>query len=428
MEPLHLKKAILPGLRRYRWFIIGVTLLSGALGYLYGTKQIEQFTTFASVLIQPQRGDSAEVAESTGTGLELSSGALEAEVRLIHSPGFLTKLVDELDLRGHPEFIYDEDEDQGVLELVGNWLGFVDTAWGAIASYTNSDEPNIENTQQPQLDVQPGGEPVYNVKEDPALMTMMGQLSTEFREDAFLISIGYTSSDPYLAARIANHAAKLYVDWKLGEKLSGVQSASGQLEKRLSSLRLQLADAENEVERFRQTNNLLSAADGTPLVEQEIIAAKNDLSRAQANLSAEIRLYQMLFSYRDVGKRLEDLADQAQTDRIIQLRTEHADLQQSRAETGQNLGPNHPRMVSLNAEINEVEGKIKAERDRLVESQRAKVELSEERVESFKQDLDQLRQVSDREGQLQIQLRESLGDPRALSDHARQIPTHRPAA
>lgn len=430
IEPLG-SEAIWPIVRCYRWLIACVSVLGGLAGFYYGSSQTPQFTSFASVLIQPQRGASAAVAEATGAGLELSSGTLEAEIRLIQSPRFLMRLIDDLKLRQHADFLDPESEEFAVTSLAGEgferimaiWDELADqglyrfmTIWHELAGYLGYASQTIQKGMQDHLarraeaasdDANDAARTSsYDLEQDPAFTEIVDRLVTEPQADAYLISIGYVSSDPLMSAQVANYAAELYVDWKLDEKLSSVETESRRLTSRLGVIRQQLIDAENEVERFKRANSLLATTQGGLVVDEELIAIKRDFKEARADLASELERYKLLLFSRNTDQSFESIVDRDATQRITQLRSEHTTLVRTKAESAITLGPKHPRMVALNAELEELNAKISVERDRIIDAQKANAQLALKRAKGFMRELGRLHEASAGDRQLQVESRE----------------------
>lgn len=403
--PLNFKE-VLVFLRCHRLFILSIAIIGGLIGFAYGMMTIPQFSSSSSVLIQPQRGESAQVAEVTGAGLELSSGMLEAETRLILSPEFLRTLINDLELRDHPEYKDLEEEyadDGSFFDSAFLHDVFFDKVYGSVASaWSSSTEVQEDSLAFDSLEA----DEANSYEEDWVLLEVMDRLSTEQQSDAFLISLVYSSSDPFLSAKIVNYAADLYVKTKLDEKLGSIKDASSLMNKRVKGLRRLVLEAESEVERFKQNNSLLSTSDGSLLVDEELVAVKGNLSNAQAEYEVQTARYQYLQSARDTDKEIESLADEATAQRILSLKNELASLSRARAENVINLGPKHPTMIALNAEIQEIHDKLDTERNLLIKVQFTNVQLAQKRTESLTLELNRLRQASADDRALQIQVRD----------------------
>ena len=380
-------KDLWPVIRHHRRLILSAAFLGGLLGFAYGAVQVSVYTSFASVLIQPQRGGAGEIAKETGAGLELSLGTLEATSRLLRSSSFATKIIDELDLRNHAEY--------RSLKAVGTEEGtisLIDQAEAAISSLMGEASP--ANDFESETDA------------DPLLLAVIERLIVDRQDDAFLISIGYVSSDPKLSAKVANLAAKLYVDQTFEEKIASLSEATGRFASLLEQHRQDLVDAESAVARFKQTNNLLSTARGGLFVDQELLATRSNLNEVRAELAEQLERYELLLTASDTDRQIESIADAETVKTILGLRSQKAKLLQSKAEAESNLGPKHPTMIALTAELQDLDSKIEAERDRVVKIYATNVEVTRERVQTIDQQLNELRQASAEDRQLQIRLQE----------------------
>lgn len=438
-----------PILRCYKWLLAALAFLGLGIGYTFGNMQLPQYTALASVLIEPQRGESARISESTGAGLELSSGTLAAETRLITSPRFVLRIIDDLEMRDHPEYQYEDDFEDEVADAEPWHQQFL-AIWDELlngesyatqvdddleasaalddrAATSDKDLPQLilesqEAAQEDQLSLNPltlpeleideaasgvldeNGE--YVVDHDDALLDVIDRLSTEAQNDSYLISISYSSSDPTLSARVANYAAELYIAWNLDKKLSGIRLSSQSLSVRLASLRSQVTEAENKVERFTQENDLLSSAQGSLLIEDEMVSIRNDLNQARADLASEQGQYSLLQASRENTEKIVGIAGSDVAAILISLESDLSGVLQEKAELDRTYGSKHPRMVDVQANVEEIERKLALERGRVIEAQLTRVRIEEERVETFQQILNDLRQRSANARERQLQLRE----------------------
>ena len=86
-----------------------------------------------------------------------------------------------------------------------------------------------------------------------------------------VMEAAYTSTDPRLAARIANAYADAYVAQSVGFKLTDSRTSNALLGAQLGTLRRQVEAAETAVARYKAANNLLTVQ-GSPLAEQGLSA------------------------------------------------------------------------------------------------------------------------------------------------------------
>lgn len=127
-----------------------------------------------------------------------------------------------------------------------------------------------------------------------------------------VISVRFSSSDPALAAQVANTVVELYLTGQLESKFRATQTASAWLDERVRDLSAKAEQSERAVEAFRRRAGLL---------QNETV----------------------------------------QSDFIRGLRTQESELQRKLAELTAEYGERHPKLVSVRAELANLRGKLDSE-------------------------------------------------------------------
>ena len=182
-----------------------------------------------------------------------------------------------------------------------------------------------------------------------------------------VLKISMQSPDPEQAQLFVNTLTEVFTDWNLLYKQEDRRSAREFIELQLLTVSENLQFAEEELRMFREQ-------DGSIAPSQETIAGINQLASLEANLG------QLHIQKTEITERIEQarrqLAGQEETmistttigenPFVTQYRSRLADLEISLSGARERYTANHPSIISLQAEINDVKAKLTEQIERVV--------------------------------------------------------------
>ncbi|WP_093566427.1 GumC family protein [Methylobacterium sp. 174MFSha1.1] len=221
-----------------------------------------------------------------------------------------------------------------------------------------------------------------------------------------ILTIEFRSKDPELAARAANTISDLYLSSLAAAKVDTARYASTWLGTNIETLRSRVAEAEGKVEAFRARNGLIGSG-GTanqPLAAQQLAEISTQLTQAraaQADAGAKAKLIREMM--RD-GRGFE-IPDVANNELIRRLVEQRIGLKAQLALEARTLLPQHPRMKELRAQLEGLEGQIRAAADRAVRTLENDARIAGSRVESLQAAVDAQRTVVAKANGDEVELR-----------------------
>jgi succinoglycan biosynthesis transport protein ExoP len=223
-----------------------------------------------------------------------------------------------------------------------------------------------------------------------------------------VIAVAFTSNDPELARDVANRVADLYIDGQRQSRVDLNAQASGWLQKQIESLRERVADSEAKAEMFRAGTGLLEG-NGVQLQSQQLSELNTQLGAVRAaRAEAEARVAALERLAGQNGGEVsgnESEAQVLQSPLIQQLRGQEVQLKREISEMSAELLPTHPRMIQKQAELDNLEGQIHSEIEKVIASVRSEARVAATRENTVQRQLRTLesrRAVADRD---QIELR-----------------------
>lgn len=242
-----------------------------------------------------------------------------------------------------------------------------------------------------------------------------------------IINIEFQSRDAELAARAANTIAAVYLESLETAKKDSARGASSFLGAQIIPLRQRVQEAEARVEEFRARAGLLVGANNTTITQQQLADLSQQLSNArtiQADSQAKARLM------RDAIRsgRTFEIPDVANNELIRRLIEQRVTLRAQLALESRTLLPEHPRIKELTAQINDLEGQIRAAAERTVRTLENEARIAGSRVETLTQAIDAQKQTVSQANESEVQLRALERDARAQREQLEQFLTrHREA-
>ncbi|HUC50441.1 MAG TPA: exopolysaccharide transport family protein [Xanthobacteraceae bacterium] len=222
-------------------------------------------------------------------------------------------------------------------------------------------------------------DPLSMTHEERVLNSYYDRLSVSPLEKSRIINIDFLSSDPELAAKVANAIADAYLVRQREAQEDQARSASQWLAGQIETMRQKVEEAEAKVEDFRAKSNLLVGINNTTLSQQQLgdINAQLAASRAlQADAEAKAKLIRDMLKS---GKPIES-SDVLNSELIRRLTEQRITLRAQLAEQSSTLLDNHPRIKELKAQIADLEAQIRSEAETIARSFENDAKLAGERV------------------------------------------------
>ncbi|HJX84026.1 MAG TPA: exopolysaccharide transport family protein, partial [Candidatus Angelobacter sp.] len=188
-----------------------------------------------------------------------------------------------------------------------------------------------------------------------------GALSVEMIPGSRIVVVGYESTDPQLAARIANTLVENYTDYNFRQKYDATRQAAGRMEQQLDELKAKVESSQRELQEYQRKHAIVQIGDKQNVIEQRLGQLSTDLTQAQNDRIEKESLYNQVKSNpeRVAGLTHDDSLQRLQ-DKLSELRSQYVDA------AGQ-YGPNYPKVLRLNKDIAEIESQIIAARLSAVE-------------------------------------------------------------
>jgi len=369
---------------RKKWSIFGPAIAVAVIAFVVVNTLTPKYKSEARVLIEPRENAfSRPDADKTGERAQFDMEAVTSQVQILTSRDLALQVIKDLQLADRPEF---DGLQKGVSvsNLILGLLGLSKDPWHLTA-------------------------------EERVVAAYYERLNIVAIEKSRVIQIEFQSSDPELAARVANAIADAYLNLQQQAKQSQTRSASQWLAGEIDRLRVKVGAAEQRVEDFRAQSDLYAGPSSSNLVSQQLSELTTQLGAARAQ-KAELdakssKIRAMLRS----GKQVES-ADITNSDLLRRLVEQRVTLRSQLSEQSASLLQLHPRIQELSAQVNALDAQIRGELERLVRSIENDATIAAARIETTGLALDQVKRQLAGSSSQDVQLRALEREAKAERD------------
>jgi uncharacterized protein involved in exopolysaccharide biosynthesis len=368
-------KALLDALRRRLPYLIVFVGLVAAGAYLLLAQLAPVYKSETTLLITSGESSlTAPTQSSADAATALDQQAITSQVQLIRSRDLALAVVRKLDLMHKTEF--DPKANPSVLTRLMRMLGLA----------------------KPDTQV---------VTEDRVLDAYFDKISVYAVDNSRVIGIDFESTDPQLAADVANAIADEYLSRQRAAKRDTTADAAQWLSDQIVDLRSKVQAAEAKVEQYRSDHDLFDTSTGTSsttLSQQQLSDLNAELTRVRAaRADAEAKAAQIRQALQ--ANNVPNVTDVLNSQLIQNLVAQEVSLRAQIAQLNATLLPQHPKMRELNAQLAGLDDQIGAEARKILESVEGDAKLAQAREAEIQQSLSGLKQTAATANDASVELR-----------------------
>ncbi|NSX54896.1 polysaccharide biosynthesis tyrosine autokinase [Parasulfitobacter algicola] len=367
-EPISFDR-LLVSLRRQRTAIAICACLGVLMGIFYLATTPQVYWAEAQVLVDNRVNKIVEQAAATADGINDDAG-IQNEIHVVKSAPIARQVVDKLDLANNQSFRNPPESFIG--KTVGGTRRFVSNLLGG--------RPAPQTPSNAVDDAAYMRELIAQNLQKSIRVTRVGQ--------SYVLSIGYVSHDPKLAADITNAFANAYLDDQLNANLETTERTLVWMQDQLSELAISSQQAALETERFRADNNL-TATEGQLITEQRLDQLNTQLALAEADAAkaeAMMQRFQTLID-RDPAEIINpgELVNTTDDMQLAELETRYSNVSSRLEDVITQFGPEHPQALILIRQQQELSGALRRELTRIYNEVSAEAQIEEARVNALRQ-------------------------------------------
>ncbi|MCP3979795.1 MAG: polysaccharide biosynthesis tyrosine autokinase [bacterium] len=201
--------------------------------------------------------------------------------------------------------------------------------------------------------------PVEQDPEDVLAGWLLGKLEVEPVRNSHLVRISWTSTDPELAARVANGIAGAYVAHSMDSLYVTTDHAEEFLLDQIGELKREIARHEERLQDYGESRRIISIDDTNNLTLQALQDFASRRTAAQATLARADAAYKAALE-----SPAEALPEVARSELIAGLRREYAAYEAEQSETSRTFGENWPGLQTLESKLEQARERLRMETER----------------------------------------------------------------
>ncbi|MDB5541687.1 MAG: hypothetical protein JWQ89_3414 [Devosia sp.] len=330
--------------------VTGLLLMATAAVLLFIPKTYE---SSASLLVEARDNiyTRAATAAPSSSSAVSTEALMSSQIELIKARDLLLDVIDQENLRSVPEFT------NGGFSPIGFIMRLL------------------------------GRPPAAGNVEEAVLANLADRMTVIRERDSAVISIFVRSTDPKLAARIANAVAAAHVKRRAAQSLTDTADATVWLQTEIDKLRPKVSAAETAVANYKVDNDLFLSSGTVPLSDQQLSVVSTQIAEAQQrknNAQSRSKLIRGLVAG---GQSLDGVNDVRNSMVIQSLLQTRANLQGDLAQKSTTLLANHPTIKALKAQIAELGRQIANEAGRVADSLEAEAKVEADLEQRLRDDL-----------------------------------------
>jgi len=328
--------AYLNVIKRNKWSILSFSLIVTLLTILLTLTLTKRYTATATLLIEAEQSKAVSFDEVYGLDSSKKEYYL-TQFEVMKSDSIAREVITKLDLKAHADFISKPS-------FIGEATGF----FKGLFPFLNKTE-KLQLTEQEQQDLE-----MLSLLE-----VFKARLSVSPIRKTQLVSISFESSDPKLAALVANTVGEVYIESQMRAKMGITQQASSWLNTRLFQLRVQLDESEEKLQAYREAQKLVDIEGIAGLVTQELEQTSEQLVTARTEKNNLQSINRVISEYGNNNLELLGSMPEITSHKVVQdVKREVILVERKVSELSEVYGPKHPKIISAKAELATVKSNL----------------------------------------------------------------------
>lgn len=389
--------------------ILAITILVTAAVSLWSFQKPSIYQASTGMIIEPRK---PQVTQKEAININFGGDATyyNTQLQLLQNPDLMKKVVISLGL--HRDSKYLGDENKGLFATLRNMF-----SGGAKATTSEDSLPVIPESE---LTAAGNGDILLTPGEDALALKYVGKLTGNLKveqlETTNIVNVTVQNETPWLAAKVADKVADLFIEENSKSELAGAKTAFEELKKSIEELKKTIAKEESDYIEEMRVSNLPLVEKGGELRAGNLEALQKEYNDAQSESSKIQALYTAAISASSKGDilavvgdnkaiqdaRSQNLKRQADLEnRIEQIEKKINDAKESKKRLLSKYTEEHPNVIEVTAQIAELESqkeRINTEVSEKIKSESAKLEKNAERevLASLRAQLEAARQREER--------------------------------
>lgn len=200
------------------------------------------------------------------------------------------------------------------------------------------------------------GVKVAQAPEDLAAARLLGSLEIAPVRNSHLVQISWVSTDPRMAAKVANAVAEAYVQFTIETQFTTSDQATEFLADQIGKLRTDLADLDRRLQQYGESKGIVSIDDASNITLRALSDISSHRTESRTNLARAKAVYDALRT-----TPAEGLPQVVQSDLITRLKQELALVEAEYSEKSRLFKDDWPGMQKLRGKLEQGRARVEQE-------------------------------------------------------------------
>lgn len=390
-----------------KWSILSLGLIVSLVASLIVLSQTPTYSAATTLLIQQKNTQVVSIEQIYGVE-GAGTAFLDTQLQLLNSRYLAERVVRELDLTRHPSFD-PRQQDAPLLDIRG-LLGKLDFRALLPISLPEDIAATTEVLAQDTSE-----EKIF----DQVTKSFRAGIAIAPRGRSQLVTVEVNMADPRLAARSADALANGFIEAQLEANMEMSMAATSWMNGRLGDLRIQLKDAEQRLQDYREAENLVDMGGVGTISANELSLTGDRMIDARRQRAEAESQYRQVQGMANNWERLASVPAVLGHPLIQQFKAGQAKAQAKVDELSRRYGDRHPAMDAARSDLNAANASLRGQVQQVVAGIERNYQLALTNQNSLQSSFDEnrsaIQDISRKEFKLRELQREVDGN-RALYD------------
>jgi succinoglycan biosynthesis transport protein ExoP len=201
----------------------------------------------------------------------------------------------------------------------------------------------------------------------PYVNLVLGSLNVVPVRNSRIVELRVTSSEPQLAADMANGVAKAYIQQNLEARFSASKDATDWFGQQLAEQRKKVEETEVALQQYKETHDAIAVEDRQNIVVQRLADLNGAVTKAKTTRIEKEALYNQLKAVQGTAA-VDTFSAVLGNEYIQKMKSDIGDLQRQEAQLAEKYGDRHPEMMRIKNAVQVAQAKYDNEVNKVVES------------------------------------------------------------
>ncbi len=326
---------------------------------------------------------------------------LNTQTQIIKSEGVAAKVVEAIGAEKMYSAFFPEDreEKKPVARVVKEWFG---STWASLKELIGIGR--IESADQAAFEGEMAGEMQSAPPTKAEIMqnVVRGGIMVTPIEESKAVAISFTCGNPVLSMKIANSVAKAYIDQLLDMRMEVSGYSIEWMKQKAEKQREKLEQSEKALHEYKKEHNIVTIEDRLAILPQRLAEFSEKLTRAEAQRKELQTIYNQVKGNSD--QELETMSVISENASVDSINRKIFEARQQISELSKKYGPRHPKMISAQNTLEQLQDEKTKELRQAVETLKNKYLLAKSQEEKLEEMLEQTKFEAARLNEKSIQL------------------------